>query len=242
MKTRPIENSTWSRCGLRVHRPVQRALEQRAEQRGADEGERQAGEEGHAGAVHQQHRDVAAGHREGAVREVDEVHQPQRHRQADGEHEQQHAVGDAVEEQGQHDAPGFSVIGVIATRLSERRSRARAGRGASLRRSPLRGDSPAVLGLGACGITRYVRCAHCAQTDAASQMWKRAARAAPSPALLGAAEAHRNLPGPAFARRSGVSLQEHSVGATGGSRPGRCGGRRAAQGRGRRARSARFHF
>ena len=34
--------------------------------------------------------------------EVDEVHQAQRHRQAHGQHEQQHPVGDAVEQQGQH--------------------------------------------------------------------------------------------------------------------------------------------
>ena len=102
MNDRPIENSTWSRCGRAYMRPVQRALEHRAEQRGADEGQRQAGQERHAGAVHQQHRDVAARHRERAVRQVDEVHQPQRHRQADGQDEQQHAVGDAVEEHGQH--------------------------------------------------------------------------------------------------------------------------------------------
>ena len=35
----------------------------------------------------------------------------------------------------------------------------------------LRGDCPAVLGLGACRITRYVHFVHCAQTDAASQKW-----------------------------------------------------------------------
>ena len=91
---------------LRVHRPVQRAFEQRAERADADEGERQAPQEGHAEPLHQQHRDVAAGHREGAVREVDEVHQPERDGQPDRQHEQQHAVGDAVEEQGQHGARG----------------------------------------------------------------------------------------------------------------------------------------
>ena len=63
-------------------RPVERALEHAApSSAGADEGQRQAGEERHAAAVHQEHRDVAAGHGEGAVREVDEVHQAQRHRQ-----------------------------------------------------------------------------------------------------------------------------------------------------------------
>src|SRR4249920_2252435 len=71
-----------------------------------------------------------------------------------------------------------------------------------LRRSALRADSPAVLGLRSRRITRYVRCAHCAQTDAASQKWKRApaARADRSPALLGAAESLRPPPGRAFAR------------------------------------------
>ena len=40
----------------------------------------------------------AAHHRERAVREVDEVHQAHRHRQAEADQEQQAAVGDAVEE------------------------------------------------------------------------------------------------------------------------------------------------
>jgi len=35
------------------------------------------------------------------VREVDEVHQPERDRQSAGQHEQQHAVGDAVEQVGE---------------------------------------------------------------------------------------------------------------------------------------------
>ena len=48
-----------------------------------------------------------------------------------------------------------------------------------LRRSGLRPDCPAVLGSRACGITRCVHFVHCAQTNAASQTWKRAARAGP---------------------------------------------------------------
>ena len=75
----------------------------------------------------------------------------------------------------------------------------RAGRGASLRRSPLRCDCPAVLGLVARRSTHCVRCALFAQTNATSQLWKRAARAATSPVLLGASEARRNLPARAFA-------------------------------------------
>ncbi len=58
--------------------------------------------EGHAELLHREHGEIAARHREGAMREVDEVHQPQRHGQPHGEHEQQHAVGDAVEKDGEH--------------------------------------------------------------------------------------------------------------------------------------------
>jgi hypothetical protein len=75
----------------------------------------------------------------------------------------------------------------------------RAGRGASLRRSALRTDCPAVLGLVARRSTRCVRCALSAQTNATSQSLMRAARAATSPVLLGASEAHRNLPARTFA-------------------------------------------
>src|SRR6185295_14337154 len=57
-----------------------------------------------------------------------------------------------------------------------------------LERSSLRADSAAVLGLRSRRITRYVRCALCAQTDAPSQFTKRAARADLSPALLAAPE------------------------------------------------------
>src|SRR5664280_1878154 len=87
----------------------------------------------------------------------------------------------------------------------------RCGKGASgqaaalrLERSARCADCPAMLGLAACRITRYVRFAHCAQTHAASQRWMRAARAAASPALLGAPEALRDLPGRAFAPPVGV--------------------------------------
>jgi len=85
------------------------------------------------------------------------------------------------------------------TRRSARQRRVRAGRSASLRRSVLRTDSPAMLGLVACRRTHYVRCAYCVQTAATSQLTKRAARAATSPALLGASEALRVLPTRTFA-------------------------------------------
>ncbi|MEP6873030.1 MAG: hypothetical protein ABI887_01575, partial [Burkholderiales bacterium] len=52
--------------------------------------------------------------------------------------------------------------------------------------------------------TRYVRFAHCAQTTATSQLLMRAARAATSPALLGAPQARSSLPTRAFADTSAV--------------------------------------
>ena len=102
MNTRPIENSTWSRWLRPYMWPVERALQHQPERRRREERQRQAGQERHARAVHQEHRHVAAGHGEGAVREVDEIHQAQRHGEPAGQHEQQHAVGDAVEEDGRH--------------------------------------------------------------------------------------------------------------------------------------------
>jgi hypothetical protein len=49
--------------------------------------------------------------------------------------------------------------------------------------------------------TRFVRCAHCAQTSATSQFTLRAAREVTSPPLLGAPQARRSLPERAFAGR-----------------------------------------
>ena len=54
-------------------------------------------------------------------------------------------------------------------------------------------DSPALLVLLACRITHYASCARSVQTDAASQSWKRAARAAKSPAVLGPCRPRRAL-------------------------------------------------
>ena len=89
----------------------------------------------------------------------------------------------------------------------------------------MRADSPAMLGHAACRRTRFVRCAHCAQTAAASQMTKRAARAATSPALLGALHACRGLPERVFAELAVVRAT--------GSRIGRA--RSTVQLRGRRS-------
>ncbi len=85
-----------------VEPDVERALEEEADRGGDQERERERREERHAEAVHHDRRDVAPRHREGAVREVDEVHQPEGDRESAGEHEQEHAVGDTVEEDGQH--------------------------------------------------------------------------------------------------------------------------------------------
>lgn len=63
-------------------------------------------------------------------------------------------------------------------------------------------DSPALLGLMACRITHSARFARCVRTDAASQLLKRAARAAMSPAVLGTSYAHRRPPARAFAASS----------------------------------------
>ncbi len=87
---------------LAVDVNVKRALEQKSEQRRGEKGDRQAEQKRNAEAVHGDEGDVAAGHGEGAVREIDEVHQPERDGEPAGEHEQEHAVGDAIEQNGQH--------------------------------------------------------------------------------------------------------------------------------------------
>jgi hypothetical protein len=85
---------------LGIDMDIKRALEHGAERGAEQEGERQPEEKRHAQAVHQHDRDVAARHRESAVREVDEIHQAERDRQPAGEDEQQHPVGNAVEQNG----------------------------------------------------------------------------------------------------------------------------------------------
>jgi hypothetical protein len=120
---------------------------------------------------------------------------------------------------------GMTTFDRACVPASELQRRTRAGPGASLRRPALRADvygpacrpgllvrrarvrrdscpstlAPAMLGLVARRRTRCVRCAHFARTTATSQLLKRAARAATSPALLGASKARPILPGPAFA-------------------------------------------
>ena len=87
---------------LVIERSVQRTLQQAAEQGCSKERQWQAHQKRYADTLHQQHRDVAAHHGEGPVREVDEVHQPHGHGQTNGQNKQQHAIGYAVKEDGQH--------------------------------------------------------------------------------------------------------------------------------------------
>ena len=82
---------------------------------------------------------------------------------------------------------GAGVLGGAAVTVGKLRSLVARKGGAGqrpplrLRRSPLRVDCPAVLGLAACRRTRCVHFVHSAQTAAASQLWRRAARAGRKP-------------------------------------------------------------
>jgi len=101
-----------------------------------------------------------------------------------------------------------------------------------------------VLGLGACRRTRYVHFVHCAQTAAASQKWRRAARAGPE----ASAPRRRRVAAPASPhapsqRRSLSSGRRAPVRWRGRRYPAGANlRRREAQGCGRRARSARIHI
>src|SRR5262249_36012399 len=77
---------------------VQRAFEQYAHHRRGGEGHWQCRQEMPLKFVHQRDGDIAAEHCKSAMRQVDKVHQPEGHRQSDRQHEQQHAVGEAVEQ------------------------------------------------------------------------------------------------------------------------------------------------
>src|SRR5215813_14162758 len=87
---------------LGIDMNVERSLQQRAEGSAEQERQRQAEQERHAHAIDQHDSDIAAGHRERAVRQIDEIHQPERDGKPAGQHEQQHAIGDAVEQDSQH--------------------------------------------------------------------------------------------------------------------------------------------
>jgi len=110
MKTMPIEKKHLIEVRAVVQRPVERALEHGPDQCRPSKSGRQTQQEGQAQALHEQHRDVAAHHGKRAMGQVDEVHQTHGHRQAHGQDEQQHAVGDTVKKYGQHGSVGVKSL------------------------------------------------------------------------------------------------------------------------------------
>jgi hypothetical protein len=93
---------------LGVDVDIESPLEQRTERRGDQKRERQSREKGNTHAVDEDDRNVAARHGEGAVGEIDEVHQPERDCESARQDEQQHAVGNAVEQDGKQNPPSRS--------------------------------------------------------------------------------------------------------------------------------------
>ena len=89
--------------GRFVEPPIQAALEQHADRPDQDRRDRQRRDEADAERARQRDDDIAAGHGEGAMRQVHEPHQSHRHRQADGGDEQEHGVGQAVEQDADGD-------------------------------------------------------------------------------------------------------------------------------------------
>ena len=77
---------------------------------------------GQSNIVDQRDGDVAAEHGEGAMREIDEIHQPERHRQPDRQHEQQHAVGNAVEQDAEDRGEHGGAVALFFSRSSRDRS------------------------------------------------------------------------------------------------------------------------
>ena len=124
-----------------------------------------------------------------------------------------------------HQPPAFRCLQVAAVgpwlsidvRFAAARSwqrRGRAGCAAPRKRPPLRCGCPAMLGLVARRRTRCVRFALYARTTSTSQSTKRAARAATSPALLGASQARRSLPTHTFARSAVICACPRTTGAS----------------------------
>src|ERR1700730_3318560 len=87
----------------RIDMDVERAFEQAADERRDQKGDRQSQRKGQAEAVDQEDGAIASRHGEGAMSKIDEVHQAKRDREPACQHEQQHAIGDAVIQDGQHD-------------------------------------------------------------------------------------------------------------------------------------------
>ena len=84
--------------GRAIEPGIEQALEHDADRSDGDEAERERGREAQPPAPHAQHDDVAAEHREGAVREVDEAHQAHGDGQPDRHDEQHHPGGEPAEQ------------------------------------------------------------------------------------------------------------------------------------------------
>ena len=79
---------------------IERALQHHADQGAGDKCQRQRRKERPAGLVDQHRADISPRHGKRTMGEIDEVHQPERDGETAGQHEQQHAVGNAVEQDG----------------------------------------------------------------------------------------------------------------------------------------------
>jgi hypothetical protein len=87
---------------LSVEPGIEETLENEPQGGRHQERQGQGRQERHPGPVHEHCRHVAARHREGPVGQVDEVHEAEGDRKAAGQDEQQHAIGDAIEEDREH--------------------------------------------------------------------------------------------------------------------------------------------
>src|SRR5690606_34769663 len=85
-----------------IEAAIKRPLENTSESCANEKGSWEAPVEGDAVTVHHHHGHVTAGHCKCAMGQIDEVHQSQRDRQSASENEEKHAIGDAVEKNGQH--------------------------------------------------------------------------------------------------------------------------------------------
>ena len=78
--------------------PVQGALQHHAQQPGHDHCKRQRCQKRHTPFVELDDAYIAAHHGEYAMRQIGEIHQAQRDRQADTDEKQQHAKGNAIKD------------------------------------------------------------------------------------------------------------------------------------------------
>ena len=195
-----VDGAGGARPPLRGRRSQQRREQHDHRQHGADH-QRGAGELGHAVAPQPAHR---RGEHEGErERDHDRQHQRLGVLEQEDDRDGEQAAADPARPRlhrrlrviAHPRPPRRSYATSIAKTASIARSLERASiaaggacRGLIRGRSALRADCSPLLGPGSHRRTRFVRCAHCAQTAAMSQTTKRAARAEPGPALLLAPE------------------------------------------------------